>query len=156
MSGRPSDRFVLRGAAAADVPAIRALIDEAYAKYVPRIGKKPAPMLADYEAHVRAGEVHVLARDAQILGAIVLRAASDHLFVDNVAVLPGLQGQGLGRRLMAFAVGRAREAGMPAIHLYTHERMTENLGYYVRLGFREIARRHEDGYDRVYFEKTVR
>ena len=41
-----------------------------YSKYVERIGKEPAPMLEDYAALIRAGEVWVLAGEAggEVLG----------------------------------------------------------------------------------------
>ncbi|KAK8076305.1 acetyltransferase [Apiospora phragmitis] len=44
------------------VPAIRAMVQDAYAKYVDRIGKPPAPMLEDYEKILEEGtqEVWVL------------------------------------------------------------------------------------------------
>ena len=33
--------------------------------------------------------------------------------------------------------------------------MTENLSFYPRMGYAEVDRRHEDGFDRVFFEKPV-
>jgi len=42
-----------------------------------------------------------------------------------------------------------------AVHLYTNEKMTDNLSIYPRLGYVEVARRHEDGFDRVFFEKRL-
>jgi hypothetical protein len=33
--------------------------------------------------------------------------------------------------------------------------MTENLDFYPRLGYLETQRVHEDGFDRVYFEKVL-
>ena len=37
----------------------------------------------------------------------------------------------------------------------TNEKMTENLTLYPRLGYCEVARRTEDGFNRVYFQKTL-
>jgi GNAT superfamily N-acetyltransferase len=87
---------------------VRDLVRASYSKYVGRIGKQPAPMLEDYAALIRAGEVWVLAEGGEVLGVLVIRPAEDHLFVDNVAVAPGHQGRGLGRELVAFAEARAR------------------------------------------------
>ena len=56
---------------------------------------------------------------------------------------------------MAFAEAAASARGLPAIRLYTNIHMTENFPFYARLGFVETGRVHEDGYDRVYFEKTI-
>ena len=39
--------------------------------------------------------------------------------------------------------------------LYTNAKMTRNLDWYVKLGFVETRRIREDGFDRVYFEKTL-
>jgi ribosomal protein S18 acetylase RimI-like enzyme len=148
----------IRPAEPGDAAAIRDLVRAAYAGYVGRIGKQPAPMLEDYPALIRAGEVWVLAGEAgvEVLGVLVMRPAEDHLFVDNVAVAPGHQGRGLGRELMAFAEERAERDGLPEIRLYTNEKMHENLAVYGKLGFEETGRRLDGGYRRVFMRKRLR
>ena len=37
------------------------------------------------------------------------------------------------------------------IELYTNELMVENIAWYGKLGFKEVERKHEDGFNRVYF-----
>jgi ribosomal protein S18 acetylase RimI-like enzyme len=86
---------------------------------------------------------------------IVLISDGDALLVDNVAVAPAAQGQGLGRLLMHFAEQEALARGFDRLRLYTNEVMTENLGLYARLGYRETGRRIEVGYRRVYLEKII-
>jgi GNAT superfamily N-acetyltransferase len=66
-----------------------------------------------------------------------------------------VRGEGVGRALIAFAEGLARDAGCRSIRLYTHAMMTENLAYYPRLGFVETHRATEKGYDRVYMAKPL-
>jgi ribosomal protein S18 acetylase RimI-like enzyme len=110
---------------------------------------------ADYDALVTARDVTVVVEDGTIVGAIVLRPQPEGLLVENVAVLPAAQGRGIGRQLMAFAEERARELGLAKLRLYTNERMTENLAFYPALGYVEVGRRHEDGFDRVFFEKSL-
>jgi hypothetical protein len=44
---------------------------------------------------------------------------------------------------------------MNAVHLYTNEKMTDNLSIYPKLGYVEVARRTENGFNRVYFEKSL-
>ena len=46
---------MIRKAIEADVGRIVAIAHAAYAKYVPRIGREPPPMLADFAAEVVAG-----------------------------------------------------------------------------------------------------
>ncbi len=145
----------LRPAEAGQAPAVAACARAAYAKYVSRIGREPAPMVADFPAAIAAGEVYVLVDGRAVVGFIVFRTGSGHLFVENVAVDPGRQHRGLGRRLMAFAEATALERGLPALRLYTNVKMIENMPFYRELGFVETERRHEDGFDRVYFEKNL-
>jgi len=79
----------------------------------------------------------------------------DALQVDNVAVDPLLHGNGLGGDLLDFAESEAKRHGLGKITLFTNARMTENLSLYPALGYREIGRRNEEGFDRVYFQKTL-
>ncbi len=145
----------IRPAQPPDAAAVRDLVRAAYAGYVERIGKEPAPMLEDYAALIRAGEVWVLAEDEGVLGVLVMRPAEDHLFVDNVAVAPAHQGKGLGRELVAFAEERAKREGLPEVRLYTNEKMHENLAVYARLGFEETERKLAGGYRRVFMRKRL-
>ena len=144
-----------RPARAEDLPAVVACAEAAYGKYVVRMGKKPGPMLADYPGQVAAGLVHLVELEGRLAGFIVMMARADHLFVENLALDPAVQGRGLGRRLMAFAEARARGHGLDAVRLYTNVKMIENFPFYERLGYQITERRTEDGYDRVYFLKRL-
>ena len=146
---------MIRPARAEDADWARALVRRAYTLYVPRMGKEPAPMLADYGALISAGEVHVLEGGGAPVALIVIYPKEDALFIENIAVDPSTQRKGHGRALLAFAESEARRLGLKALRLYTNAAMTENLAYYPRLGFRETARREKDGYSRVFFEKRV-
>jgi ribosomal protein S18 acetylase RimI-like enzyme len=115
----------------------------------------------DYGERVRRGLVHVAEggdreASAEIIGLIVLVEMPDHLLVENVAVDPGRQGEGIGRELLAFAEERARAAGIDTLRLYTHEKMSENLAFYARLGYEEDERRYvEYGFYRVFLSKRL-
>jgi len=146
---------VIRPAVPADVPAIAALVRDAYALYVPRIGRQPAPVTADHAGLVAAGRTSVAEVDGAIAGVIVLIPADDHLLVENVAVAPAMQGRGLGGELMRHAERRAAELGIQELRLYTNALMTENLALYPALGYVETGRRTEDGFSRVYFSKFL-
>lgn len=134
---------------------VRALVRRAYALYIPRMGKEPAPMLADYGALIAEGQVHVLEEGGEAVALIVIYPKDDALFIENIAVDPVAQGKGHGRALLAFAEAEARRVGLKALRLYTNAAMTENLAFYPGRGFRETERREEDGYKRVFFEKRV-
>jgi ribosomal protein S18 acetylase RimI-like enzyme len=146
----------LRPARADDLEAVRRVVDAAYAIYVPRIGRPPAPMTADYAGLIAAGAVRVAEADGTVVGVLVTHPEHGHLLVENVAVAPDHQGRGLGRMLLDEAERQARELGLPELRLYTNQLMAENLEMYPRLGYRETGRNVEDGYARVHFAKPVK
>jgi ribosomal protein S18 acetylase RimI-like enzyme len=145
----------LRLAVEGDVKIIERIADDAYSHYIVRIGAKPGPMLEDYAALVRGGLVQVIERQGVVQGFLILIRQDDALLLDNVAISPEAQGQGLGRLLMAAAEKAAVALGYATIRLYTNEAMTENIGLYTRLGYRETRRVTENGLKRVYMEKPI-
>ena len=146
----------IRRAGTADLTAIRQLIDDAYTKYIERIGRPPAPMTADYAAALDHSRVWVLTSGDAIVGALVTEDRGDHLLLETVAVAPGSQGKGYGRLLLDRAERDALELDHSEVRLYTNEAMTENLTFYPRHGYRETGRALQDGFRRVFFAKTVR
>jgi ribosomal protein S18 acetylase RimI-like enzyme len=150
-----SDEMTVRSAMQGDVEQIARLVNVAYAKYLSKMERPPAPMLADYTELIAHSDVYVLASRSEIAGLLVLKAQDQALLIENVAVDPAFQGQGLGRRLMAFAERYAREHGLRELRLYTNEVMVENLAFYRRLGFEEVERRVDDGYRRVFMRKSL-
>lgn len=130
----------LRRATAQDAPSIAALVNRAYEKYVPRIGRKPAPMIEDYPDVIARHDVWVLEDGAEIVAVLVLIPEPDVLLIDNVAVDPARHGRGLGRQLLKFAEDEATKHGLDATRLYTNEKMTENIALYKRYGYRETGR----------------
>jgi ribosomal protein S18 acetylase RimI-like enzyme len=145
----------IRQAGPGDVPALRAIASAAYEKYVARIGRAPASMTADFATAVRNQQAWAAVEDSQVVGYVVLMVQPGHLLLANVAVLPTAQGRGIGARLLAWAEDRARSLGLSEIRLYTNESMTENLAYYPRHGYTETHRAEQDGFQRVFFRKTI-
>jgi len=144
-------------ATAGDCDAVIGCVHRAYAGYVELIGRRPAPMDADYADLIARDVVYVLRESGaeRVYGVIVMRPEQGALFVENVAVDPRHQHQGFGRQLMAFAEDQARRLGLPEVRLYTHERMTENITLYRRLGYQEVDRRMDDGFSRVFMRKLL-
>jgi GNAT superfamily N-acetyltransferase len=146
---------MIRRAGPGDVDELRAIAAAAYQKYVPRIGRAPAPMTADYARAVRDGQAWAALEDGQIVGFAIMIAQPGYLLLDNVAVLPAAQGRGIAARLLALAEEQARGLGLRQIRLYTNEAMTENLAYYPRHGYAETHRAEQDGFNRVFFRKPI-
>jgi N-acetylglutamate synthase-like GNAT family acetyltransferase len=145
----------IRRAEVSEADTLRAIALEAYGHYVARMGREPAPMTNDYAVAVAAQQAWVAVEDGAVIGYVILYPRADHLWLDNVAVRPGAQGQGVGNRLLALAEEQARSLGLPEIRLLTHVAMTENLAYYPRRGYTETHRAEENGFHRVYFSKTL-
>jgi GNAT superfamily N-acetyltransferase len=151
-----SERHRIRQAVADDEDAVRACAEQAYAQYVSVIGRKPAPMLADFRAQIAAGFVHLcIAEQEELRGFIVFYPVDQHMLLENVAVSKAGRGKGIGKALIQFCEAQATRLGLGSVCLYTNEKMTDNLSIYPRLGYVEVQRRSEDGFDRVYFEKRL-
>ena len=150
-----SPAVAMRPAVDDDATAVKACVTAAFAPYVARIGKPPAPMLLDFAAEIQAGHVWVAVAGAEVVGAIVQYDTAQGFYIDTVAALPRLRGQGVGRALLVFAEDEARRRGHRAVHLCTNAHMTENQVFYPRIGYVEVARKAEGGYDRVFYAKPL-
>jgi GNAT superfamily N-acetyltransferase len=129
-------RLDLRRAAPPDAPAVLALTRDAYAKWVPLIGREPKPMGADYDRAVREHLVDLLYAEFDLAGLIEMIPAQDHLLIENVAIAPAFQGRGLGRVLLAHAEDVARMLGLAEVRLYTNQMFVENIALYQSVGYR--------------------
>ncbi|TPI43882.1 GNAT family N-acetyltransferase [Mesorhizobium sp. B3-1-6] len=124
-----------RPAEPADAAAIKAVVREAYAKWVPAIGREPLPMRADYDKAVREHRFELAIENGCIIGLIETIARDDHIWIENVAVAPEAQGRGIGRKLLDSAERKAVEAGLRELRLLTNSAFMTNVSLYKRLGY---------------------
>lgn len=145
----------LRQAVASDAAAVAALTRAAYAKWVPVIGREPKPMSADYDAAIARHRIDLACLGGELAALIETIFEPEHLLIENVAVAPSFQGQGLGRFLMAHAERLAVEQRRSSVRLYTNKLFAENVRLYLALGYR-IDREEESGLGvTVYMSKVV-
>ncbi len=147
--------MTIRKAQPTDEDEITDLVVQAYQHYVPRLGRRPAPMDAHYRDDIERGDAYVAVHDRTIVGVIILIPHVDHLLIENLAVRPDSEHLGVGSALLCLSESLAHRRNTPQLRLYTNELMTENIDYYMRRGFRETARRTEHGFRRVFFVKDV-
>jgi ribosomal protein S18 acetylase RimI-like enzyme len=76
------------------------------------------------------------------------------LFLESVVVSPAMQGRGVGRAHMNYAENVAIQKDVN-IRLYTNTKMYENIAMYQNLSYKVIDTRQEDGYSRIFFEKSI-
>ena len=131
-----SGKIELRRAGAADAAIVRDLTREAYAKWVPLIGREPKPMVADYAEAVRQHFIEMLYLDGALAGLIEMIPEADHALIENLAVAPAFQGRGLGQHLLAHAEAIAASLGHQEIRLYTNQRFAANVAFYLKRGYR--------------------
>lgn len=145
----------IRKAGLTDLADVERVVAEAFAPYVPRLGRRPAPMDDDHRARIEAGEVDVLVDAEGVAGVVVLETVRAPSVLETAAVADRLRGRGFGRRLVAHAEAASRAAGCRTITLFTHEKMTENRAVYPRLGYVETHRARQNGFDRVFFVEPL-
>jgi ribosomal protein S18 acetylase RimI-like enzyme len=146
---------LFRRAAPSDATDVAHLVDAAYRPYVERIGTIPGPMTDDYDQVIRTRHVTVAERHGAIDGVIVLSVTKEGFLIDNVAVHPSHRGTGLGRALLELAEARARAEGFDSVYLYTHEKMTENISLYAKIGYVEYDRRPQGDFSLVFMRKRL-
>ena len=144
----------IRKATLADLENIQSCAYLAYSKYVDRMKKEPAPMNADYAAQIENGAVDVAVVEHKFAGYVVFYPDGDHFHLESVAVVPEQSRRGIGRALIDYVERTARSAGVNAVELYTNEVMIENIAMYQKMGYKEIARKRQAEFNRVFFRKT--
>jgi ribosomal protein S18 acetylase RimI-like enzyme len=140
----------------ADAEAIGALTREAYARWVPLIGREPAPMTVDYTEAVAKHRFDLLFAGDELAGLIETLPQADELLVENVAVRPTFQKRGYGVRLLKLAEELALQAELKGVRLYTNKRFEQNVRLYASLGY-AIEREEEtaDGRIAVHMVKPL-
>jgi GNAT superfamily N-acetyltransferase len=126
-----SESLQMRHAGPSDVAAIRELTRDAYAKWVPIIGREPVPMTTDYAEMVQKHRIELLYLDGVLAALLETAPKADHLLIESVAVRPAFQGRGLGRKLMAHAERIAASLGLGEIRLYANKLFVENVQLYL-------------------------
>ena len=145
----------IRLATADDLHNIKTCARLAYTKYLARMDRHPAPMVADFARQIALEQIYVATSGSLLSGFVVFYKKSDHIHLENIAVIPESSGKSIGKALIEFVEQCAHDAGINAVELYTNEVMTENIAIYTKLGYVETERKREDGFNRVYFRKLL-
>ena len=129
-----------------DWASLLALIGRAFAGMEGRINPPSSLHRLTPQGLAASGEVWVTGQPA--VACMVLTPEVGGLHLGKLAVEPAMQGRGLGRLMVARAMDRARELGLPGVGLETRVELEENHRFYLGLGFHEVERRAHPGFDR--------
>ena len=102
----------------------------------------------ELRAEIERAGAALARRAGDVVGGLRFEAKPDHLWVRRVAVLPALQGRGIGLALMQWTVEHARGLGLPEVRLGVRDALPANRSYYERLGY-VLVRTHEHELDRA-------
>ena len=151
----PKLTLLVRPALPRDAEAVAGCVKAAFSCYTERIGKPPAPMLADFPGIIAAGKVWVADIAGQVVGVLVQYETEAGFYIDTVAAIPAVQGTGVGRALLLFAESEATRRGFHSIYLCTNVKMTENQAFYPKIGYVEYERKLDQGYNRIFYRKQL-
>ncbi|AOT57617.1 MULTISPECIES: GNAT family N-acetyltransferase [Streptomyces] len=144
-------RETYRDAVEADVPALVALVESAYRGDASRAGWTTEADLLDGQRTDPQGVREVIGapgsrllaveRDGELVACCQLERRGDAAYFGMFAVRPGLQGGGLGRRVLAEAERLAREEwGAREMHMTVISVRDELIAWYERRGYRRTGR----------------
>lgn len=110
--------------------------------------------LEQLEADISGGQGWVARRLGRLVGALSCREADDVLLIGRIAIAPDMQGEGIGRRLLARAESESRAA---EAELFTGSLSEANLRLYRSCGYVETERIDQgDGTAQVFLRKQLR
>ena len=145
------------------MPALRVLINSAY-RVLGDMGLNFTGVDQDEEVtrrRMQTGEVFVLDEGDRLVATVSLRVKETDgvpaLYVNQLAVDPARQRQGLGGRLMKFAEEEARRRGLASVELDTAIPAEHLLSWYGKRGYVRVREVQWDGktYRSVVLQKRV-
>lgn len=107
------------------------------------------PQAAQWSASDFAGAMKseyfgwVACRGKELNGFVVIRQISSEVEILNIGVEPGSRRQGIARRLLAAALGKARREGAQKAFLEVRTSNTAAIAFYQSAGFRFTGRRKD-------------
>lgn len=148
----------------ADVPALRRLVNAAYAELA-EMGLNFTGTYQDEEetrARMQGNEVYLAFFGSELAGTISMEVEEREgeppvLYLGQLAVEPSLKRKGLGRRLLRLAEEKAKEKGLTRLQLDTAQPATHLVALYRSEGYEVVGDVQWEGktYRSFIFEKRI-
>ena len=146
------------------IPSFHACFDNIAKEriYLGRIQAHPYEVIVDFtKRNIDRGNIHLVAlADAQVVGWCGIppidRDGFRHVGLLGMGVHKDYRGHGLGKRLMALALNKAREKGFERVELQVYSSNRAAIGLYKSFGFEiEGTRRKVRKMDGVYYDNLI-
>lgn len=156
-------RLQVRLAGEPDVPALRLLVNAAY-RQLADLGLNFTGTYQDEQVtreRMQGREVHLAFREQELVGTVSLHVkplgSRQVLYINQFAVSPEHQRQGIGNFLLGLAERRAMELGVGALQLDTAAPAEHLVMMYRKVGFQIVQEVQWDGktYSSYIMEKQL-
>ena len=109
-------------------------------------------ILVARQGRLLAGTLRLQTKKPWAIDTAYFSPARRPLYLSSMAVLPRMQGKGIGRRLLQEAVRLASAWPGDAIRLDSYDADAGAGGFYAKCGYREVGRVSYRGVPHLYFE----
>ena len=145
----------------ADAKAFRSLNEEWITRFF-TMEARDFEILGDPETSIlkHGGHIYMAYLGLEAVGCFALeRMTGDVYELSKMAVTPHLRGQGIGRRLLEFAIQQARVLGAKSLFLGSNTKLADAVHLYESVGFQHLPPERVPSvrYSRpnVFMEKTL-
>jgi putative acetyltransferase len=146
----------------ADAEAFRSLNEEWITTFF-TMEARDFEILGDPEASIlkHGGHIYLAYLEAEAVGCFALESMGGEVYeLSKMAVTPHLRGQGIGRRLLEYAIARAKALGAKSLYLGSNKKLENAIHLYESVGFQHLPpeRIPNVQYSRpnVFMEKTLK
>ena len=151
MTAAADDRAlpVRRVTEAGRLPEALAVIHAAFEQYRGVIRPESGALSETVEslaARLETGMLLAVEQGGRIVACTFAQPKGDALYFDRLAVHPSARGLGLARRLIEAVGAEARTRGLARISLGVRIALADNVAFFRRMGFVEVARKAHLGF----------
>lgn len=146
----------------ADAEAFRSLNEEWITRFF-AMEARDFEILGDPENSIlkHGGRIYMAYLGTESVGCVALESMGGDVYeLSKMAVAPNLRGQGLGRRLLEYAIEHARALGAKSLWLGSNTKLENAIHLYESVGFQHLPpeRRPNTLYSRanVFMEKQLK
>lgn len=124
-----------------DATAFRTLNEEWITRYF-TLEEKDREVLGDPETMIlrKGGHIYLAYLRGEAVGCVALLWCGNDIYeLSKMAVAPHLRGQGIGRRLLRYALAQARGMGAKRLFLGSSSKLKNAVHLYESMGFRHVS-----------------